>query len=114
MFALRKDSEKDDTLEDVYAEELDQLEHMASFVKDIENFIPIGFVPTCFSRERKKKMSQLKIHSSTVLMNPDETLYLIMNEYFNSETLQLEETRYKGPYKMFTEYDLENLNYMQE
>ena len=53
MFALRKDSEKDDTFEDVYAEELDQLEHMASFVKDRENFIPIGFVPTCFSRERK-------------------------------------------------------------
>ena len=47
-------------------------------------------------------------------MNPDETLYLIMNEYFDSETLKLEETRYKGPYKMFTEYDLENLNYMQE
>ena len=47
-------------------------------------------------------------------MNPDETLYLLMNEVYNSETLQLEKTSYKGPYKMYTEYDLENLNYMQE
>ena len=47
-------------------------------------------------------------------MNHEETLYLIFKEHYNSDTLVKERTSYSGPFKMYTEYDIENLNYLQE
>ena len=47
-------------------------------------------------------------------MNYEETLYLIFKEHYNSDTLIKERTSYSGPFKMYTEYDIENLNYLQE
>ena len=47
-------------------------------------------------------------------MNSEESLFLVQKELFNSETLEKEGVKYSGPFKMFTEYDIENLNYLQE
>ena len=41
-------------------------------------------------------------------------MYFIMDEIFDQATLNIEKTKFKGPFKIYTEYDLENLNYLQE
>ena len=112
MFAITKNEDKSAAPSDVKAEEIDQLEHLEDFVKHSDGFIPIGFVPTCFSREKQKNSSQYEIQHATVLMNHEETLYLIFKEHYNSDTLVKERTSYSGPFKMYTEYDIENLNYL--
>ena len=52
MFAITKNLDKSAAPSDVNAEEIDQLENLEDFVKHSDGFIPLGFVPTCFSREK--------------------------------------------------------------
>lgn len=88
---------------------MSQLEKLDDFVKKAsEQFIPIGFVPTFFSKEKDVDGSH-KFQKQTVLMNQEETLYLVQKESFDLATLSIEKTTFEGPYKMYTEYDLENL-----
>ena len=61
MFAITKNLDKSAAPSDVNAEEIDQLEQMEDFVKHPDGFMPLGFVPTCFSREKQKNSSQYEI-----------------------------------------------------
>lgn len=43
---------KDEAQSDIVIEEIDQLECIEDFVQSTCNFIPIGYVPTWFSKEK--------------------------------------------------------------
>lgn len=45
-------------------------------------------------------------------MNEMQNYYIIKREEFNENTLVREDFKFSGPYTMYTEYDLENLNYI--
>ena len=52
LFAAGHDKTLGTAPGNIYAEELDQLENLDEFVKHVDSFIPLGFVPTWFSREK--------------------------------------------------------------
>ena len=88
-------------------------------MKNDDRFIPIGFVATYFSKEKSiiNLFNDIPvIQKTTVLTNDKENYYLIHREEcsFNEKNEIVRQSKFSGPFKMYSEYDLQNLNHLQK
>ena len=88
-------------------------------MKNDDRFIPIGFVATYFSKEKStiNMINDIQvIQKTTVLTNDKENYYLIHREEysFSEENEIIRQSKFSGPFKMYSEYDLQNLNHLQQ
>jgi hypothetical protein len=67
-------------------------------------------VPTYWETNTKKKT----VTKRTILTNNLGDLYLMLEEELDMETQESRNTKYHGPYRLFSDNDLENLFHLKK